>query len=159
MIDTSDAALLVQAGRLAGAKRRVEAIVSFTGLVGASKATLYREAEACDAAAATLRAIVAERQAGVQVKPLVWAAFADIDASPQRGKHGDNLAVALCSYFDRHNECPDGDEDGAELDDYDCWKVWVSENAEAVLRRIATKANDLMEARIRATLKGPNDDQ
>lgn len=89
---------------------------------------------------------------GVAVKPLVWTEFADIDVTPYEGASGDNLAVALCSYFDRHLNCPDGDEDGAELDEYESWKVWVSENAERVLRRIATKANDLMDARIRSAL-------
>ena len=83
----------------------------------------------------------------VKVEPLNWQDFANIEAGPV-GIHGDNLAVALCSYFDGHMSCPDDGEDGSELDEYDCWKVWVSENAEDVLRRIAQATN----ARILAAL-------
>jgi len=46
---------------------------------------------------------------------------------------------------------------GGELDDYDCWKVWVSENTERVLRRIAAKANRIVESRIRAAIGDENE--
>lgn len=87
----------------------------------------------------------------VKIKPLVWTDFGNISVAPDGGHHDDTLAVALCSYFNGRFDCP-GEGEGAELDDYDCWKVWVSENTEKVLRRIATKANEVIEARIRAAL-------
>lgn len=93
-------------------------------------------------AAAALRAIVAERQKtrAVMVKPLVWRDFANVSCAPDEN-YGDNLAVALCSYFDGHLECPEDGEDGSELDEFDCWKVWVSDSTVSVLRRIAQVAN------------------
>lgn len=78
----------------------------------------------------------------VRIKALEWTDFANVSASPNERHQHDNLAVALCSYFDGHTDCPADDEEGAELDDYDCWKVWVSESTEKVLRRIAKTAND-----------------
>jgi hypothetical protein len=74
---------------------------------------------------------------GLRVKPMTWQDFGHVSAAATEEGHYDNLAVALCSYFDGHMDCPEDGDKGSELDDYDCWKVWVSENAERVLRRIA----------------------
>jgi hypothetical protein len=102
-----------------------------------------------------VQAIIAEAvERATRVKPLVWQDFANIEVSPDESVSDDNLAVALCSYFDTRIDCPDDDEEGGELDDYDCWKVWVSKNSERVLRRIAAKANLIVETRIRAAIGG-----
>lgn len=83
------------------------------------------------------------------VRPMTANDFAGIDAEPE-GHMGDNLAVALCTYFDGHFARPDDGEEGSELDEYDCWKVWVSGNADLILQRIAERANELMTARLAA---------
>lgn len=88
--------------------------------------------------------VEAEPQA-VRVKPLVWEDFADLEMIQNPHNSDDNLAIALCSYFEHRIDCPDGDEDGAELDESGCWKVWASEHTESVLRRIAAKANAAIE--------------
>ena len=119
--------------RLTAERDRFEAALGRACLVGGTTYLVDRAEKA-----------EAERDAAlvgaVKVKPLNWQDFANIEAGPV-GINGDNLAVALCSYFDGHMACPDDGEDGSELDEYDCWKVWVSENSEDVLRRIAQVAN------------------
>jgi len=85
--------------------------------------------------------VEAEPPQAVRVKGLVWEDFADLEMIQNPHNSDDNLAIALCSYFEHRIDCPDGDEDGAELDEYGCWKVWASEHTESVLRRIAAKAN------------------
>ena len=106
--------------------------------------------DAADAITA-LRAELAGERAKVEAlsKSFTWQDFADVSASSsdEVGEMGDNLAIALCSYFDDHRMCPDDGEDGAELDDTGCWKFWVSDNAERVLRRIANQANATREAK------------
>lgn len=118
--------------------------------------TLVGENAIITALRAEIARLTAERDAAmagrVRVKPLVWTDFGNISVAPDGGGNDDNLAVALCSYFDGWFDCPDEGED-AELDDYDCWKMWVSENAKNVLRRIATRANAVIESRILAALE------
>ncbi len=131
--------------------REAAALLATSFLVGdPQNGVPLRNPMAHEIAAAIHALPVAEPQKpqAVKVKPLVWRDFADVSCAPYE-KHGDNLAVALCSYFDGHLECPEDGEDGSELDEFDCWKVWVSDSAETVLRRIAQVAN----ARVLAALE------
>lgn len=55
---------------------------------------------------------------------------------------GDNLAIALLTYFERHPDCPDDDP----KDDYDHgWGTWVTERTEEVLARITKAAIEAYE--------------
>lgn len=51
--------------------------------------------------------------------------------------HCDNLAVMLCSYFSRHLDRPEEDE---ETDDNHHWGAWVIEREKTMRRAIAMAA-------------------
>ena len=53
----------------------------------------------------------------------------------------DNLAIALCSYFDGHMGRPEDDED----DDETGWGPWVIERVNEALEDIAAVARDRLE--------------
>ena len=46
---------------------------------------------------------------------------------------GDNLAIAICTYFDSHPDRP-----GDDKDDDDGWSPWVRENYRRVMRGLVT---------------------
>lgn len=73
--------------------------------------------------------------------------LSSMDVGP--GRSPDNLAVALCSYFEAHLDRPDGDE----LDsDETGWGSWVIEQQEAAVKAIAATAVDcVLEAISRST--------
>lgn len=62
--------------------------------------------------------------------------IADLIESADVGSsaHGDNFAVALCSYFSDHLDRPDGDE---ECNDDMPWSPWVIQQQEAAVKAVA----------------------
>ncbi len=50
-------------------------------------------------------------------------------------ENGDSLAIALCTYFSEHLDCPDEEED-----DETGWKPWVSKRCDMALAAIADAA-------------------
>ena len=53
----------------------------------------------------------------------------------------DNLAIALCTYFDDHPKKPVGEE----ISDDTGWSPWVVERVNDVLDRVAAEATRLLE--------------
>lgn len=61
----------------------------------------------------------------------------------------DNLAVALCGYFEGHHDRPEGDEPES---DEACWGPWVIEQQEFATKAVATAALEcVLESVRRAT--------
>ena len=55
----------------------------------------------------------------------------------EQGFTGDNLVIALCSYFEDHLDCPD-----EEPDDENGWKPWALQKAYAALDLIVDEIED-----------------
>ncbi len=129
MTDTSDKALLALADRLDAPEHWLSG--SDAGHEGENSAPVE--------AAAAFRAIVAERQAGVQVKPLVWG-------DPGESEFWANHPFGWCEVIDTDRGFY-ATQSGVEIGRFNT----------AELAKAAAQAD--YEARIRAALKGPNDDQ
>ena len=61
--------------------------------------------------------------------------------APSQSSYGDNVAVALCSYFENHLDRPENDEPAS---DEHCWGPWVEEQYAATVYAIADR---ILEAR------------
>lgn len=81
---------------------------------------------------------------GVEIEGQRPATFAD-------GCQFDNLAIMLCTYFDRHPDCPEDQENDEEMG----WKPWVIDRCNETLDAIAAAVvgeKDERIARARAAL-------
>ena len=56
--------------------------------------------------------------------------------APSQSSYGDNVAVALCSYFENHLDRPENDEPAS---DEHCWGPWVEEQYAATVYAIADR--------------------
>lgn len=65
------------------------------------------------------------------MKTKIRNAIAGIPMGAGREWHDDNLAIAICSYFEDHSERP-----GDDRDDDECWSPWVRERYEETMDRI-----------------------
>jgi hypothetical protein len=141
MTDTSNKALLALADLIEQRSERAEE---------GARPDLFNEvafimirAEEGRICAAALRAIVVERQAGVQIKPLVW-----------RGDYSWTWKAAQTSIGEYLvQECDCG---GTSLKLEGHFEIWHSETRDEYAAKAAAQAD--YEARIRAALKGPNDE-
>ena len=60
-----------------------------------------------------------------------------VDMAVDGETFADNLAIAICTYYDDHPKRPEDDED-----DDECWSPWVREQHDKIMDRIVDAATD-----------------